>query len=68
MIKRVSSAVIGVVAAVLAFCGLLVGQHLWADHLDHHLVVEVLKYNIGQGKLLPLPTPSGSTAPAQPAK
>ena len=42
------------VALILSF---LLAAHLWQDHQDHHLIVQVLQYNIMRGKLDPLPAP-----------
>lgn len=55
---------VGVLAAVLAWVGLQVSLHLWMDHVDHHLVLDLLKYNIQQGRLVPLPVgPAASPTP-----
>ena len=48
---------LGGLAAVGIFFGLLILQHFWQDHQDHHLVLDLLKYNVSQGRILPLPGP-----------
>jgi hypothetical protein len=52
---------VGVGAAVLAFFGLLQWQHWRQDEANVHGLVQIVNYNIQQGKLLPLPD-----APAPP--
>jgi len=49
--------------AVLTWAGLGVGAHLLQDHADHHLVLELLKYNIQQGHLAQLPVGTAPPAP-----
>jgi hypothetical protein len=60
---------VALTVAAATWIGLQVGAHLWQDHQDHHLVIELLKYNVQQGHLVPLPSPSGpAPAPAPPPK
>jgi hypothetical protein len=65
--------VIGVLSACVAWTSLTVGAHLYQDHQDHHLVLELLRYNIQQGRLVPLtagaqsPPPAAGTVPAAPS-
>jgi len=58
---------VALMVAAGTWIGLQVGAHLWQDHQDHHLVIELLKYNVQQGHLAPLPGPGGP-APAPKAK
>ena len=53
---RAWSAVIlvAVLVAAATWASLQTGLHLWQDHQDHHLVLELLRYNIQQGRLVPL--------------
>lgn len=55
---------IGAATAVVVWTGMTVGEHLWADHQDHHLVLDLLRYNIQQGRLVPL---AGASSPPPPA-
>lgn len=41
-----------VVCSVLLYSGYL---HWEFDHKNHHAAIEILEYNLRQGKLLPLP-------------
>lgn len=50
-----------VLAGALGWLLMQAGAHLLQDHADHHLVLELLKYNIQQGRLVPLPV--GGPAP-----
>jgi hypothetical protein len=54
---------VGALSAVLMWLGLQVGAHLLQDHADHHLVLELLKYNIQQGHLAQLPVGAPPPAP-----
>ena len=47
----------GAGTATALILGFLLVAHLWQDHQDHHLIVQVLQYNIMRGKLDPLPAP-----------
>lgn len=51
---RTLTALLSAVVAALVWIGLTLGEHLWQDHADHHVVLELLKYNIQQGRLVPL--------------
>lgn len=50
----------GAAVAVVTWTLLTVGQHLWVDHQDHHVVLELLRLNVAAGRLLPLGAPSPS--------
>jgi hypothetical protein len=57
---------VGALSAVLMWLGLQVGTHLLQDHADHHLVLELLKYNIQQGHLAQLPVGPPPPTPKPP--
>lgn len=55
--------VVALVVAVVAFLGLLQVQHWRQDEETLHQVVQLLNYNVAQGKLMGVPAPQ----PAPPA-
>lgn len=63
----VTSIVTLAIATVLAV-GLAAGwtryQHWQADHLNHHVLVEIVRYNLEQGKLVIPPALQDKPAPA----
>lgn len=54
---------LSITTAVVAWTSLTLGAHLYQDHQDHHLVLDLLRYNIQQGRLLPL---AGASSPPPP--
>lgn len=54
---------IGLLAAVVGFAALLVGQHLWQDHETFHLMLGLTNYNLQQGKLVPMQPPMAPMPP-----
>lgn len=62
----VAMAGIGIGAAVVAFLGLLQWQHWKQDEANVHAMVQLLNYNVAQGKLVAVPTSEPSAAPQAP--
>jgi hypothetical protein len=58
-------ALIAAFTATGVWVSLTVGLHLWQDHQDHHLILDLLRYNIQQGRLVPLT--AGTSSPPPPA-
>jgi hypothetical protein len=59
---------VGALSALLMWLGLAVAAHLAQDHADHHLVLELLKYNIQQGHLAQLPVSAPPAPPVTPPR
>lgn len=56
--------VVALVVAVVAFLGLLQVQHWRQDEETLHQVVQLLNYNVQQGKLVGIPPPQPPATPA----
>lgn len=57
---------VGGLGALVVWGAIQVGSHLLQDHADQHLMLDLLKYNILQGRLVQLPG-AGAVPPAAPA-
>lgn len=57
---------LGAFGAAVTVLILLLGAHLWQDHSDEHLIMDLLKYNVAAGRLLQLPGPGGIVPASKP--